>query len=84
MLNTYVLSITAACPADKLPDAYRVRVRARRVIPVEDILAAVNKATAEPLYQEGVTLALHRALACEVVTVGWHSGVRTRCVCGEV
>ena len=82
MLNTYTLSVTAVCPVDMLPDVYRLRVRANRVIPVEDILAAVEKATKAPAYQEAITQALHRALACEVATAGWHSGVKTVCRCG--
>jgi hypothetical protein len=83
MLNVYTLHITAICPVDMLPDVYRLRVRANRVIPVEDILAAAKKATATAAYQEDITQALHRALACEVTTAGWHSGVKTVCRCGE-
>jgi hypothetical protein len=83
MRTEYTLEITAACPADRKPDVYACIVRASRTIPVEDILAAVAKVTAgEPLYQEDVTRELHRLLAAEVETVGWHSGVRTRVVCG--
>jgi hypothetical protein len=79
----HMLEVTAVCPADQKPDVYRCVVRACRVIPVEDILAAVKNATeAGPLYQEDLTRELHRALAAEVETVGWHSGVRTRVVCG--
>lgn len=77
------LEVTAVCPADKKPDVYACVVRARRVIPVEDIIAAVKTATAGgPLYQEDLTRELHRLLAAEVETTGWHSGVRTRAVCG--
>lgn len=83
MRNTYMLQITARCPADGRPDVYSVRVRSSRVIPVEDILAAVKEATREKAYQEEITRELHRALAAEVTTFGVHSGVRAVCVCGQ-
>jgi hypothetical protein len=77
------LEVTAVCPADQKPDVYRCTVRACRVIPVEDIIAAVEKVKGGgSLYQEDLTWELHRLLAAEVETVGWHSGVRTRVVCG--
>jgi hypothetical protein len=82
MRNEYTLQFTAACPVDQLPDVYLCVVRAARVVPVEDILRAAAAATKGPAYQEDITQKLHRLLACEVETVGWHSGVLTRCVCG--
>lgn len=82
MLCEYQLEAVATCPADKKPDVYRVTVRCHRVIPVEEILAAVKSLSEKPQYQEQFTQELHRILAAEVETVGWHSGVRTRCVCG--
>ena len=75
--------VTATCPVDRKPDVYSCVVRASRVIPVEDILAAVKTVTSgPPLFQEDLTRELHRALAAEVETTGWHSGIRTRVVCG--
>lgn len=82
MIVTHTLQISARCPVDSLPDVYLCRVRTRAVLPVEDILAAVKKATAEARYQEEIAQALHRLLACEVELTGWHSGVFTRVVCG--
>lgn len=79
----YRLEVTAVCPVDKKPDVYLCTVRAGRTIPVEDILKAAGKLRTEPLYQEDLTRELHRALAAEVETVGWHSGVMTRCVVGR-
>lgn len=76
------LEVVALCPVDSLPDVYRLTVRAARVIKVEDILAAAQKLATEKLYQEDLTQRLHRELACEVETVGYHSGVRTVVVCG--
>lgn len=78
----HTLEVVAVCPVDKAGDRYTVTVRALRVIPVEDIIAAVKQANSTPLYQEDFTEHLHRLLAAEVESVGWHSGVHTRVVCG--
>ena len=78
----HTVEVVALCPVDGLPDVYTLTVRAARVVKVEDILAAVGQVRAERLFQEEVTQRLHRELACEVETIGYHSGVRTRVVCG--
>lgn len=83
MKITHCLTITCTCPVDQKPDVYKCIVRTRRVIPVEDIIKAVKDLTKEAVFQEDLTQALHRSLACEVETRGWHSGVYTRCVCGD-
>lgn len=73
---------TAKCPVDGKPDVYTVTVRADRVIKVEDILAAAKSLVGKPIFQEDFTQELHRKLACEVETMGYHSGVRTKVTCG--
>ena len=78
----YSLEAVALCPVDNLPDVYRVIVRSARCIPVETILKAVADLRNSPMFQEEFTQSLHRTLAAEVETVGYHSGVCTRCVCG--
>ena len=78
----HTLEVVALCPVDRLPDVYTMTVRASRVVKVEDILAAAAPLAGESLFQEDLTQRMHRALACEVETVGYHSGVRTRVVCG--
>jgi NADPH-dependent 7-cyano-7-deazaguanine reductase QueF len=78
----HVLEVVALCPVDEKPDVYTMTVRSARVIKVEDILSIAAKFAAEKLFQEELTEQVHRALACEVETVGYHSGVRTRVVCG--
>lgn len=78
----HTLEVTALCPVDGLPDVYALTVRAARVVKVEDILAAAAQFAGEKLFQEELTQRVHRSLACEVETVGHHSGVRTRVVCG--
>jgi len=77
----HTLKVRGICPVDQLPDEYTVRVVTRRVIPVEEILAQVEKLTKEPIFQEDLTQKLHRALACTVRSIGYHSGVRTVCTC---
>lgn len=79
----HTLEVIAGCPVDGLPDVYTLTVRAARVIRVEDILSAVTPLAAEKLFQEDLTQRIHRALACEVETVGHHSGVRTVVTCGN-
>lgn len=79
----HTLEVVALCPVDGLPDVYTVTIRAARVIKVEDILAATEKFVGEAFFQEELTQIIHRALACYVETIGYHSGVRTRVVCGE-
>ena len=77
----HTLTVVAKCPVDESPDVYEVVVRATRLVKVEDILAAVALHTQAPVFQEMLTVALHRELACEVETRGWHSNVRTVVVC---
>ena len=76
------LEVTALCPVDQKPDVYQCKVTARRVIQVESIIAAAAAESKDPIYQEDLCMALHRSLACRVSLVGYHSGVRTKVVCG--
>lgn len=78
----YSLWVHCVCPVDKKPDVYRVTVRSRRTIPVEEILKAAKAMENTPQFQEQLTEELHRILAAEVESVGHHSGVRCVCVCG--
>lgn len=77
----YTLEVVATCPVDNRPDVYRVTIRSARTIPCERILAAVAGLKDAPMYQEDFTHELHRALAAEVETVGYHSGIRAVIVC---
>lgn len=82
MTVEHALEVVALCPVDRLSDVYMLKVRATRLIKVEDILSAVASVADQELFQEELTQRIHRQLACEVETVGYHSGVRTRVVCG--
>ena len=82
MRVVYELTINAVCPADGKPNVYQLTVRSARVIPVEDILAAVKRETADAAYQEVITERLFRALGAEVETFGIHSSIKVRCICG--
>ena len=78
----HTTEVVALCPIDNLPDVYTLIVRSSRIVKVEDILAAAAPLASERLFQEDLTQRLHRVLACEVETIGHHSGVRTRAICG--
>lgn len=79
----YSLEVKAKCPVDHRSDFYRCVVRARETIKVEAIISAAKQFEDKELFQEDLTHELHRALSAEVETLGWHSGVETRVICGE-
>ena len=80
MMVTHELEITCKCPVDDTLDRYHVMVSVNRVLPVEDIIAAVADLPPRE-YQENLTDRLARVLGARVVSVGIHSGVTTRCYC---
>lgn len=80
MIITHELVAKCSCPKDHKPDLYEVTVTTRRVIPVEDIIAALARLEPVEQYQEQFTVELARAIGAEVKTVGFHSGVKTTCV----
>lgn len=83
MRTTHSLEVVARCPVDDSHDVYRVTVTldGDLPLPVEKILEAVHRHTAEPVYQEHLTALLAAELEAQVSTVGVHSGVRTECAC---
>lgn len=83
MINQYELEITCMCPVDDLPDVYHLTVTAKRVVPVEAIIAAVAEFREQKMYQEDLCQALHRKVNACCVLVGYHSGVRVRSQCGD-
>ncbi len=83
MINEYSTEITCVCPVDDLPDVYQLVVTARRVVPVEDIIAAVAEFRTKKLYQEDLCQALHRKINACCVLTGYHSGIKVRSQCGE-
>ena len=77
MRVTYSLTIQAVCPVDKKKDVYEVEVIADRTIPVEDILRLTQD---QPeAFQETLTENLARLLGAKVISIGYHSGVKTVC-----
>ncbi len=82
MLVEHRFTLQAKCPVDQKPDIYTVIVRTYRTVPVETILEAAKSIADKPAFQEELTESLRRAIACEVETHGWHSGVFTKVVCG--
>jgi len=83
MLNQYETEITCMCPVDNLPDVYALTVIAKRVIPVETIIAAAAEFRDQKLYQEDLCHAIHRKVNACCVLVGYHSGVKVRSQCGD-
>jgi hypothetical protein len=81
MITTHRFTATCSCPVDGLPDVYRVTVTTSRILPVEEILAAIQEIGRERIYQEEFTARLARRLAAAVETAGHHSGIETTCVC---
>lgn len=82
MKVTHTLEITAICPVDGKPDVYLCKVEATRVVEVEKIIAKSVEFNRSWIYQEDLCQELHRALACKVTLIGYHSGVRTEVTCG--
>lgn len=73
----YETKIVAACPRDSKPDVYDAIFESDDTIEVERIIAAIAKFQTEQAFQEVITADLARELRCRVVTVGYHSGVKT-------
>jgi hypothetical protein len=80
VIVTHELEVTCRCPVDDTLDRYAVTVTVQRILPVEDILAAVESLPGRE-FQEAVTLHLARTLGASVVTRGTHSGIVTTCSC---
>lgn len=77
MICKYETRIVAACPVDDKPDVYDATFISDDTVQVERILEAVAKYATEKAYQEVITADLARELRCRVITVGYHSGVKT-------
>lgn len=77
MICKYETRIVAACPVDDKPDVYEATFISDDTVQVERILEAVAKYATEKAYQEIITADLARQLRCRVITVGYHSGVKT-------
>ena len=75
----HTLEIKARCPVNDGQDTYRLTVTVDRLVKVEDILEAVRKLTAEPIFQEDLTRRLASELAASVHTTGRHGEVETEC-----
>jgi hypothetical protein len=80
MRVVYSFKLEAICPVDGLADLYSVEVISDVVIPVENLLDALETVSKND-FQENITQELSRILPAEVKTVGWHSGVKTECIC---
>jgi hypothetical protein len=84
MRAEHVLTIHCRCPKNERLDEYELTVISHDLIYVEDILATVKELAAEPTFQEVLTERLAERLGAAVITVGYHSGVRTTCRVGTL
>ena len=77
MLCRYELTVRAICPVDGSTDIYHVTVESRRTVMVETILEVAASFAPRKITQEVLTVEMATALWCRVVSVGYHSGVKT-------
>lgn len=84
MIVLYELHIRCKCPVNNGEDEYKLSLESAHMIEVETILAAVTQLTTAPVYQEALTEGLAEKLNAAIITVGYHSGVKTTCRAGIV
>ncbi len=78
-MNKYKFKAGGTCPINGRRDLFDVTIKSDRLVLVEDLLEVVDELNNQPIFQEGWTRALAERLGVEVVTKGWHSGVRVVC-----
>ena len=78
MQVTYSFWMEASCPVDNLADLYEVEIVSDKVIPVEDILMALESVNRKQ-FQESLTEAMAREIPARVKTTGYHSGIKVVC-----
>lgn len=79
------LRATGTCPNNGLPDDYVIAVHCDRVVPCEEVVAAVDGLLTVTVFQEDFTQPLAERLGCTVKTCCRHlegGRVLTECVCG--
>lgn len=76
---TYYTDFVGVCPVDGARDDYSLTISSTTVVQVEEILAAIARATKVPSYQEEITQKIAEELpgAEFIRVVGTHSGVKT-------
>lgn len=83
-MNEYILNCEARCPKDPtLTDHYRVTIRTGRLIPVENLLSAMEQVKPMVIYQEDLADHLAKELRAEVMLEGVHSCVTVRSTAGN-
>jgi hypothetical protein len=74
------LKTSAVCPKDGETITMDVEIVSRKLVFVEEVWAAIDRLTKEPVYQEQFTMMLQSALGdVDIVTRGTHSGVEIKC-----
>lgn len=73
------LTATCSCPVDDGLDVYEVTIVTSRIIPVETVKSVIEIQGNTKQFQELFTSNVARELGVKVITVGWHSGIKTTC-----
>jgi hypothetical protein len=84
MKTRHHIVIRASCPVDNTEDRYDTFVYVNgRVLKCEEIAAAAEELTREPVFQEQLTQLLANKFCCKVKTRDRHraGGIETVCVC---
>lgn len=78
MTTVHRTTIVGKCPHG-CHDIYEAEFATHDLIRVEDIQSAIERHTAEPIYQEHLTQRLADEVGCEVTTTGRHGQFTTTC-----
>lgn len=73
-MNIYRLSHRALCPNGNLIDVYKITIKSKAMIMVEDIDSAIKSAP-DPVFQEDLADHLRNTLGAEIIVLGTHYGI---------
>ena len=77
MICRYETKLVAICPIHKVLDHYDLTIESPHQIYVEEIIAFLKTCGGKEETQEQITGTIATKFGCRVVTVGYHSGVKT-------
>ena len=73
-MNIYRLSHRASCPNGNLVDVYKITIKSKAMLMVEDITSAI-KSVPNPVFQEDLADHLRNTLGAEIIVLGTHYGI---------
>jgi len=81
-MNTYKLNFASTCPNDNAVDNYKLTIKSKKIIMVEDILEVVAEIKKEAKYQEEIHDTLKKNFPeAKIKMVGWHLGIEITTKC---